>query len=684
MLKKSCLLALVAACWLNQMTAQAAEPDKAGGSAPFGWDSSLKASDEELLLFWEEKQLIVESATRSDKPIAQVAENMSVISAKEIEDMNAHTLQDVLLRVTGVYIDPYHTDWGHYGSAFIQGSKITHVSLLLDGVPLNLLSGNTPFLWSVPVQIIDRIEIIKGPASAAWGSALGGVVNVITKTAAGAGGRGMMPSGVVSASYGEGESTDDNVQMNGSLGRWGYYVSAGRQDTEGLADDRAYNNNNVFAKASLATGAGLNLGLSMGYTDLDLNYGEMPTLDMLPTNDSRLFFVRGSGDLNLSQGLDLRMQVYHTQMNFYNKTMVLDGWSGYGAPGDLISGYDVFEKSTGLDGRLLLKRGVANAVLGVEVVRSDLDQAVTAGEVLAPLFPSYTGQSDLDRQAIYANDTLTLGTVSVTPGLRLDHDDITGSFVSPSLGLAHTIAERTVWRTTVARGFTRPSLSDLESGGIRLQPNPDLKPEKVWSFQTGVESGLPRYVWLKAGVFMHRQEDEIVYYSNPVWNIGEPHSETLVKNMGQVSRQGIELEAESLPVHNLTLKAGYVFTRMRTDGRWSDADYDGVDDTFTEGGVFSNWEGNFGLKYDDRNSLMAQLLCHFARYDSNISGDDQPKGYDPSYIWDLHVRKLLYATERTRTELFFSGHNLFDGTQSNWDVSKNPGRWIEGGLRFKF
>ncbi len=70
------------------------------------------STKDELLLFWDEKDLYVQSATRYEKPISQVAENMTVVTAKEIEDMNAHTVAEVLNRVTGVFVDFGGQDFG--------------------------------------------------------------------------------------------------------------------------------------------------------------------------------------------------------------------------------------------------------------------------------------------------------------------------------------------------------------------------------------------------------------------------------------------------------------------------------------------------------------------------------------------------------------------------------------------
>ena len=115
-----------------------------------------------LQMIYREKDLVTPS--RSAKPISQVAENITVISAEEIEAINAHTLADVLHHVTGVQVDVR----GGPGSAvnvLIQGSDPRHVQVMVDGVSLNNLADNFADVSAFPVQQIERVEIVKGPAS---------------------------------------------------------------------------------------------------------------------------------------------------------------------------------------------------------------------------------------------------------------------------------------------------------------------------------------------------------------------------------------------------------------------------------------------------------------------------------------------------------------------------------------
>jgi vitamin B12 transporter len=188
--------------------------------------SAYAENDEEmemLLLFYKPESLVV-SATRSEKPISQAAENISVITSRDIERIHAHTLLDVLVHVTGVQVD-LKGGPGVPGNVAIQGSESRHVLVLIDDVPINNLSDNFPDVAAIPVQDIERVEIIKGPASSAWGSSLGGVINVITK------GPTDVQGGMNYASVGKENTSSVGAEISGREGRLGHYVHAGTFST---------------------------------------------------------------------------------------------------------------------------------------------------------------------------------------------------------------------------------------------------------------------------------------------------------------------------------------------------------------------------------------------------------------------------------------------------------------------
>ena len=335
-----------------------------------------------------------------------------------------------------------------------------------------------------------------------------------------------------------------------------------------------------------------------------------------------------------------------------------------GPPGELYLDTIYDEETTGGSGRLVWTHGVHTAVLGVDVDRGKLDQTINAGSVLQSMGVPATSAThpDIDLWAIYANDTIVIGRWSVTPGIRYDYNSITGSFISPSLGVTYRLGEDSILRASVAKGFTIPPLSWTSGGGVFLEPNPSLDPEEVWSYQAGFESSAAPYLWIKGTVFRHELENALIV---DLFGAGPPTFNDLVINKGEIRRQGFELEAETRPLHNLSLVAGFAYVDLKPSN---------------EAGSDHIYTYNIGVRYDDKKSFRALLFGHYVWWDLDPVWE---ASYN-DFIWDLNLNKGIYAKGKTSTELFLTAHNLFDGAQYTFGDSKNPGRWIEAGIRVKF
>jgi vitamin B12 transporter len=311
-------------------------------------------------------------------------------------------------------------------------------------------------------------------------------------------------------------------------------------------------------------------------------------------------------------------------------------------------------------GKLIWTHGIHTAVLGIDISHGALDQENDAGAFLRARGVSAVSMfsPSIDKWAVFANDTIAIGRFSVTPGIRYDHNNVSGSFVSPSLGATYKLFERTLLRASVARGFTTPPLGWTSTRGFNTEPNPSLKPEKVWSFQAGVETGITDYLWFKATAFRHELKDLMVSERISA-------SRSSIFNRGAMRRQGMEFEAETAPFHYISLNAGYTFVRTEPPQSIGNSDI---------------YQYNLGVKYDDRKSFVADLFGHYVW--SDLPATNMAK-YS-AFIWDLNLRKKLYSTERTNAEIFVTAHNLFSGSQYSTSNYINPQRWLEAGLRFKF
>ena len=567
-------------------------------------------------------------ADRSPRPASQTAENITVVTESEIEALNAHTLAHILYTVTGVQLEMIRTP-GAFVNLEIQGSKFSHILVLIDNVPINVLSENFCDIASVPVQMIERIEIVKGAASSSWGSALGGVVNVITKTP-----RGERPvGGLVSGSYGKRETVDGRAELSGTVDRFGYYLAGGKLRSDGLLPNNAVDLNSAYGKLQydlpLRGSLALTTWLSYGDSGQGRIENETPIglMRMNIDTDVRQLISTLSLQLPLSDRLSIQAMLRTRQSKF---------------------ALDVREDNLGLG--LLAAPKTEESATGGSVMLSWLDdrQRIVAGvdydyveaEMTAPLYPVDDLRPDAHRVGVYLNDTITLGAFAVTPSARFDRTGTGADRFSPSLGLTYALSENSVLRGYTAKGYSITSLNRSNST------------EKVWTSQLGFESSDLPYLWLKGTVFRNEVE-------------ARPPGSGAEQNQ---LKQGYELELGTTPLFDTSLLVGYTFIDARDDD--TDRILPGI----------PRHTLNIALKYQDSRDLRA--LLNGRHIDWNGDGTTVTGKYH-DIIWDLHLGKAFRYSEYGSIELFLSLRNIFNGNMyiEPW---VNPRRWGEVGVRCTF
>jgi vitamin B12 transporter len=124
---------------------------------------------------------LVVTASRIEQPVNTVLAPVSVVTRQDIDRWQSTSVIDVMRRLPGVDV-AQNGGIGQLSSLFIRGTNSSHVLILVDGIRLNQagVSGSSD-LSQFPVALVQRIEYVRGPRSAIYGSdAIGGVVNIIT------------------------------------------------------------------------------------------------------------------------------------------------------------------------------------------------------------------------------------------------------------------------------------------------------------------------------------------------------------------------------------------------------------------------------------------------------------------------------------------------------------------------
>ncbi|MFZ1981955.1 MAG: TonB-dependent receptor [Smithella sp.] len=193
---------------------------------------------------------VVVTATRDTQETRKVPANVTVITAKEIKNSGATTVVEALDKLESIQ---FRTTSGNASQAYIDmrglggDNPFGKTLIMLDGVRLNRTDMASINWMEIPIDTIERIEIVRGPGSVLYGdAAIGGVINIITKKGEG---EPKFNASVLMGSYG---LNDERVGVAGATGKWTYAVNGENNFDFGYRERSKYS----------AQGGGLDLGYS--------------------------------------------------------------------------------------------------------------------------------------------------------------------------------------------------------------------------------------------------------------------------------------------------------------------------------------------------------------------------------------------------------------------------------------
>ena len=199
---------------------------------------------------------VVVTASRTPQPISDLLADLTVIQADEILRSGAQSLPQLLQRQPGVEVT-INGGAGATSGAFLRGANAGQTLVLIDGLRVGSSSVGATALEAIPLDQVERIEILRGPASSLYGAdAIGGVIQVFTKRA-----EGNAFAGNVAAGYGTYNTTNVNAGLRGAIGDLRFSVQAGGTNSTGFnaivnPDNFGYNNDrDGYASANVGLNA---------------------------------------------------------------------------------------------------------------------------------------------------------------------------------------------------------------------------------------------------------------------------------------------------------------------------------------------------------------------------------------------------------------------------------------------
>ena len=471
-----------------------------------------------------ELEKIVVTPLGTQQSYGTVSRSMDVIGPYDLSSVHYENVSQAVDRLTSSQSTDYGAESGTK-SISLRGSSANQVLVLVDSRPVTDSQNGEAYLQSIPVDSIDKIEVIKGAASAVYGSsAIGGVVNIITKSPS------KKPETTIESSFGSFQTIHDSFSNSATIKDFGYYFNYSYDSSLGNRENSQYSSHNWTTRLDYKVGDDNKIYFNSGYFQ---DKAGTPGSIFFPTPDSFQRDFKDYFDLGWSAKLfeDSEINIRGYQNN--DKFVFIaspDPYSGDAASGHtrgLLAQYsqkffDFYKVIAGFDGKM---------------------NRVDA---------SLLGKHENTVRSPFVQNEVSIGKdIEVNFGARNDDYSNFKGTASPSAGAAYKINEYSKIRINYAKGFRAPTFNDLYWPFYGFeQGNPNLKPEKSSSWEGGFDLGYKSGIQLSA-----------TYFDNKLKNLidWEPGTDFIWRptNVTSAEINGVELKTLVPLTRSLKFDFGY-------------------------------------------------------------------------------------------------------------------------------
>jgi len=641
----------------------------------------------------------VKISTNTEQTLSKAPSVVSVITAKDIKATGATNLTEILQTVPGIYI---RTNlFGFRPLVTFRGANNPHALIMVNGAPMKDLVWSSGIFWKgLAVNMIERVEIIRGPGSALFGSdASAGVINVITKTA------GKIEHSEAGVRAGNFDTQAGWVQHGGSWNGFDINFTAEVSRTDGhnpfiardgqTAKDRTFGSNVSYApghayygydnediRFSIGRGNWRLLAEHLHQSDLGIGLTGGGILDPLTrggSSRSDIALLYNNADIAKDWGLNAELRYNH--LDYTSGNGFQENPPGYkDATGTYPNGFMNLMRSAQrgytLEGSGLYNGLKTHAIrLGGGYKVEDLyfveqfinkgtgpdGQPLPDGGPLVDVSDTpYAFAPEKTRRIsyLYLQDVWTLShDWELTAGARYDHYSDFGGTINPRVALVWQSTDRLITKLMYGQAFRAPSYLELYALTAATKPNSNLTPERSKTWDLLFSYSASKDLKLSLDLYRFAQSNLIAADASNQFN-----------NIGNNTALGVELEAQwqamkALRVSgNLTSRDDTVaFNSVPKRKAYLRADW----------AFMPSWNWNAQLNWIDKRSL--------------LPGDPR----SPLDAYTLVDTTLRYAP-RKGWEYAVSIHNLWDVDAREYTSSAIPnnlplpGRSFYAEMRYKF
>ena len=670
------------------------------------------------------------TASRTEQRLGDIPASINVLHAEEIRMSPAVVADDVLRQIPSFSLFRRTSSLSSHPTAQgvslrgIGPSGVSRTLVLVDGAPFNDPFGGWVYWTRVPLESVDRIEVVDGSSSSLYGNyAMGGVINIVTS-------RASRRTFELKPQYGNHGSPKLDYAASDVWGKFGVTVDGSLFDTDGfpivVSSERGIIDNNATVKFRNFNGKldyrptdRLQAFVRAGYFSEDRGNGKI-----LELNDTRWKSASGGVRIRMPDESDLQASVHSDVETFHSTFLAVTAPSATVAPRSIVrltidqvvptkafGGVVQWAKalgtkqyfSSGVDWQWVdgdsqedsynaapgpVVPPVQNAVLALKRVSGGTQRSVGVfvQDILTPL-PNMTvtlsGRVDQWRNydAHNRENSVPSGAPTVNDRLLPDRDD---TVFSPRIAAMYHLTERVnVWGD-ISSGFRAPTLNELyrqfRVGTVLTLANDQLGPERLVGGEAGINVAPRRDVTWRTTWFDNR-------IKNPVGNITQtvtPAQTTQQRqNLGRTRIWGIQSDIEYRIGAAFRVAAGYLYNQARVKEYSVNPQL--VDKFLPQvpkhrGSVQASW-------VNPRYASVAVAVQFLGtQFDDDQNARAVPGRTDPGLPKYAVADFTASRTISRNLDVFFGVQNLFDEEYFVGTLPTTIGspRLINGGVRIRF
>lgn len=601
---------------------------------------------------------VVVTASRIPVPSAAVGSALTVIDGDDIDARQDRTVGEALREVPGVAVSRSGGP-GALTQVRIRGAEANHTLVLIDGIEVGDPANGSEFdFGDLLAGGIERVEVLRGPQSALWGSeAIGGVVNVVTRRGRGA------PEISVEAEAGSFDTARGAASFRAGGDRHHASVHAAGVRTDGVSaasekrgngERDGHRNRTVHVKAGLSPTPNASLDFVGRWTDAELETDGSVFGVGLADTDTRTSAVkryyRGSATLSTLDG----------RWTHEASAGLADSRRKNFEDGAVDSVFEGEKRKFDYQTNLRFGAGGAEHSLTLAAEREEENVVSTSAFLDVDRDVSHKGYA-----AEYRLDLLDSIHLSVA-GRR---DDATLFDDAGTYRVAAAYEHRpwgTRFHASHGEGVKNPTIFELFGFASGFRGNPDLSPETAAGWDAGIEQSLP------GGEAVL----DVTYFETDVENLIQGFGDTAVNLPGASRTRGVEFAGTWRASADLTLSGAYT---------WSvGQDATGTELTRRPRHVAS-LNANYAFEIEDRPGRVNVGV--------DFNGERTDLRFDPAFVDPPAAVRLgsftlleVVAAWRVRpgVEIYARGENLLDREYEEVLGYGAPGRAVYGGLRATF